>query len=1013
MSKRVRNLLLIVFCFFLVGSFSTLQVRATEEDSEPYPVPDDNLVVYRIEEGFLTITDNGYERVYYDYDTSMVRIEMYDAEFNKTGGLSIPMELSYWGGFYSDSDFNFLVEGEANEDENDDAEVVRVIKYDKNWNRLGAASITRNLSLFGGDVRYPFDSLSVKMAEKDGILYIVTGREGYVDPGEGQGHQGLLMMAVDIQNMTGSVIECDFMHSFAQYIRIVNDDIYLLELSEGWRCTSLKKIETTSGKYNTKFIHVFDYGGHRTSAWAVPTYAYVNDLEISSENILGLGTSIDQSQYDNYTKDTSFNIYLTVTPLSDFSKDATTVKWLTEYNNDGKSFSGPSMVKINDNRFMIMWGESGETDETINAEDVLDRYKVHYVFVDGAGNKISKEFVANAPLSNCHPILSGDKIVYYASNDLTVNFYTIDANTGSFTKKVYPTFNGISTWNLSDHVLRIAGNGPAKSSEEALFSDFFRFDIEKIIIEDGVTEISEGMFSGLYRLREVDLAETVEYVGDEAFEGNGYAIEKVYVKGKNTAFGKDVFNTGFYYSGVPSISATIICWPGSVAEQYAKDNEIKYEYFTVPTEVTLDRDKLTIPKGESQTLTASVIPKDFFDQSIIWKSSNPGIATVDSNGVVKAVSAGKTVITARAFGGVEKTCEVKVIVNPETISIGADEHIMYFGNVKTLTVTITPSDVTEKNIIWTSSNTDIATVYNGVVRAKNKFGKTTITAKTVNGLKATYDITVFADNTPGNIFADIKADSWMYTPAKSVYDKGYMTGTGTIEGRVIFSPNTDMNRTMFVQALYSMDGKPEVTYEQKFSDVMESAWYAKAVTWASNNGVVAGNPDGTFGINGKATREQLALMFYKYAVSKGFDVTVKPSTTLDGFTDANKVDSWALTAVKWAVERGIISGKGNASTGYRIDPIGKATRIECAAMMNKFSEIYANAPKMGIEDIEEPFALPEEEIEDLPVPADETEDVIIDDEEDETEDEDVPSEDEKETDEAEADSEEEAETDTE
>ena len=205
--------------------------------------------------------------------------------------------------------------------------------------------------------------------------------------------------------------------------------------------------------------------------------------------------------------------------------------------------------------------------------------------------------------------------------------------------------------------------------------------------------------------------------------------------------------------------------------------------------------------------------------------------------------------------------------------------------------------------------------------------------------------------------------------------------------------------------------KTAVTYVQKFSDVKESAWYAKAVTWASNNGVVAGNPDGTFGINGKATREQLALMFYKYAVSKDYDVTVKPSTTLDGFTDANKVDSWALTAVKWAVERGIISGKGNASTGYRIDPIGKATRVECAAMMNKFSEIYANEPKLGNEDLEEPLDLPEEEIEDLPVPADETEDVIIDDEEEE--DEDVPSEDEKETDEAEADSEEETEVDTE
>ena len=348
-------------------------------------------------------------------------------------------------------------------------------------------------------------------------------------------------------------------------------------------------------------------------------------------------------------------------------------------------------------------------------------------------------------------------------------------------------------------------------------------------------------------------------------------------------------------------------------------------------------------------------------------------------------------------------------VNPTSIKLDRTSATMYYGNEMTVTATLTPSDVTVTTINWTSSNPAVATVSNGVVKAKSA-GKTSITAKTVNGLTATCDITVFADNVPGNIFADIKADSWMYAPAKSVYDKGYMTGTGTLDGRVLFSPNTDMNRTMFVQALYSMDGKPAVTYVQKFSDVKESAWYAKAVTWASNNGIVAGNPDGTFGINGKATREQLALMFYKYAVSKGFNVDIKPSTTLDGFADANKVDSWALTAVKWAVERGIISGKGNASAGYRIAPTEKATRVECAAMMNKFSEIYANAPKLGEEDLEEPLALPEEEIEDLPVPADETEDVIIDEEE---EDEDVPSEDEKETDEAESDSEEEAEVDTE
>jgi len=137
------------------------------------------------------------------------------------------------------------------------------------------------------------------------------------------------------------------------------------------------------------------------------------------------------------------------------------------------------------------------------------------------------------------------------------------------------------------------------------------------------------------------------------------------------------------------------------------------------------------------------------------------------------------------------------------------------------------------------------------------------------------------------------------------------------------------------------------------------------------SGIVAGNADGTFGVNGKATREQLALMFYRYAVYKNYNVSVSASTTLDGFTDAGKVDSWAITAMKWAVERGIISGKGNASAGYRLDPTKGATRAECAAMMNKFDEVYSKSLKTEDEDLEKPLALPLEEAEDIAVPEEE------------------------------------------
>ena len=408
----------------------------------------------------------------------------------------------------------------------------------------------------------------------------------------------------------------------------------------------------------------------------------------------------------------------------------------------------------------------------------------------------------------------------------------------------------------------------------------------------------------------------------------------------------------------------------------------------VPNGIGLNYDSLKLKKGESRTLVATVTPANAEDKTVTFSSSNPSVASVTASGVVKAVAAGSANITARTINGISKTIPVKVIVEPTKVTLNKSSATIYYGDSLSLSATLIPSDVTEKTITWTSSDSAVATVNNGTVKATGKkAGVTIITAKTVNGLTAKCEVTVYADNNSSNKFADIKYGSWQYDAAKAVYDKGYMTGKGDLGSRVLFSPNTDINRSQFVVALYSMAGKPAVSYKQQFSDVASDDWYASAVTWATNNGIVAGNPNGTFGVNGKATREQLALMFYKYAKYKKYDVSIKASTNLNGFTDAAKVDSWALDAMKWAVERGIISGKGNATEGYRLDPTKGATRIECAAMMNKFDEVYKNALKAGTEDIEEPLALPTEEMEEAPVPEEEIEEVM--DEEEEIEEEDV------------------------
>ena len=100
-------------------------------------------------------------------------------------------------------------------------------------------AITSNPELFGGEVRTPFDYGCVEMTESNGKLYVVTGHEGYVDSSVGQGHQGFLMAEIDQATMKGKIVSCDLWHSFAQYIKSQGSYLYVLEQSEGSRCTKL------------------------------------------------------------------------------------------------------------------------------------------------------------------------------------------------------------------------------------------------------------------------------------------------------------------------------------------------------------------------------------------------------------------------------------------------------------------------------------------------------------------------------------------------------------------------------------------------------------------------------------------------------------------------------------------------------------------------------------------------------------------------------------------------------
>lgn len=609
MKKRLAGWI-VVCCFLLLMPFSARPVKAADNI---LPEASDNLRVGLRSTSELVAVGSGYMRVF--YADKKIHIEYYDNSFQIQSRKTLNMELDIWGGFYEGSDGYYIVEGKNNTAESDTAEVIRVIKYDTSWNRKGTAQITSNSELFGGEVRYPFDVGCVEMTESNGILYIVTGHEGYVDPSYNQGHQGFLMIAVDQASMTGKIVDSDLGHSFAQYITCKGSDLYVLEQSEGSRYTKLSKYN--AGNLNNTSIPVLKYGGSRTSAWAIACYASVDDMALSSNHVIGLGTSIDQSKYDSVSSDTSHNIYLTVTPMSDFSEETTTVKWLTSYSGGRKCFLGTKITKISNDRFMVSW-EEYDTGQAVDTDDGLSESVLHYVFIDGQGNKVSKEFTAAAPISDCHPIVKGSQIIYYASNANMVNFYLIDAQTGAFSKVVYRVAGEHATWRLDKDVLTISGTGAMSVDTEVHYrypvssasggysyssSDnawkSIRDKVKKIVVQKGITSIPDNAFEYFDNVTEVELESGVKSIGKKAFYSCD-SLDKITIPASVTSIGEDFLWTGYYWTYDRShvVRATIYAPKDSYAMKYAEANGIRFSEKGETDDMSAGQSALNISKAK-------------------------------------------------------------------------------------------------------------------------------------------------------------------------------------------------------------------------------------------------------------------------------------------------------------------------------------------------------------------------------------------------------------------------------
>ncbi len=192
-------------------------------------------------------------------------------------------------------------------------------------------------------------------------------------------------------------------------------------------------------------------------------------------------------------------------------------------------------------------------------------------------------------------------------------------------------------------------------------------------------------------------------------------------------------------------------------------------------------------------------------------------------------------------------------------------------------------------------------------------------------------VTVSFEEHSASKFTDTRTDDWFYEAVEFVTDRGYFVGVSD----TLFAPHKKMTRAMFVAVLARLDGVDMSAYTgTDFNDVPANAYYAPAVKWASENGIVKGYSASVFAPEKPVTREEMCTIMYRYCKYTGLDTTIRNRDFMKRYVDADQISPYAKEAVEWAIGIGLIHG----TSGTTIDPTEYATRAQVAQIIKNLSD---------------------------------------------------------------------------
>ena len=707
----------------------------------------------------------------------------------------------------------------------------------------------------------------------------------------------LLGSSFDLKYASGDRLRIGF-YSTAADVTIQDADLDQLEVNASGDCT------ITGGNYGGLVAHTYYKVGDTE-----PTYTA--QLSITGGSFASDTVTV---QYANHTPKTE------TVPLSDYVAEGYVVV-------AGTGAYPYQVVEKSDTPAEVVPAAPSVTVPEGNeaAEQLAEQLERTEDLVSAGSLSMAASSTANSnTLTGESPEVTGalnrDNITVGADETVTiviqpymdVEIKEVSATEGSKVLKldIAPKYNVVATTAV------LAGDDP----EDIVIADEGVVDANAAIIKAGQpmtitqpVEVTLPLPGGF-----VSDTTTPVYVQHKGYEytatvtSSGEEGSKTYTASFNNPHGFSEFTITTAREGVASVDGTV------------------YTSFQAAVDAAQSGDTITVVQaGEGETFTASITGTD--SKSVQVKNESDASITVTINGVSQTIGAGATseafiyTYTPSSGGGGGGSTRYTVTVEDSGHGTVTSSHSRASrGTTVTLTVKADTGYVLDELTV-TDKNGDevkLTSKGNGKYTFTMPSGTVTVEASFVEGEEPDHDC-------PSAGYDDLSLSAWYHEAVDFVLGEGMMSGVSQHE----FAPNSTLTRGMLVQILWAMEDKPQVNYLMKYNDVATSAWYAEAVRWASAEGIVSGYGD-TFGPEDPITREQLALILYGYAKLNEAD-TEQGGMSIREYADYGRISSWALEAMDWAVNAGILSGK-SAST---LDPTGTATRAEAAQMLRNLCEI--------------------------------------------------------------------------